>query len=65
MKITADFSYRRNGLFVRIFPETPEAVGVWNTEIATKTGGTGNVLAIEFPQIRAALISAGYTIRKM
>jgi hypothetical protein len=44
-----DFTYRSDGVFVSIFPESPEAIKVWNEEIAPKTDSTAspsNVMAI-------------------
>lgn len=59
-----DFTYANDGLFVKIIPESTEAIKVWNEEIAPKTANTGKVLAVEFPTVKSQLIKAGFTIRK-
>lgn len=60
----ADFTYRDDGVFTSIMPETPQAVEAWNTVIAPQTDDTGKVLSIHFPSVKAQLEAAGYSVRK-
>lgn len=57
-----DFTYREEGAFVRLYPETPEAVREWNEEIGPKTGGA--ILVVHFPDVLSQLKAAGYVVHK-
>jgi hypothetical protein len=59
-----DFTYRSDGVFVSIFPESPEAIKVWNEEIAPKTDSTGKILAAHWEETRLALKRNGYSVRQ-
>lgn len=58
-----DFTYRRQGLFVQIFPENEQATEEWNREIGPKTDGTGKVLSVEWPLVLSQLQAAGFTVK--
>lgn len=58
-----DFSYRINGMFAFILPESPtgeKAMG----QVMEMTNGTGKVFAVQLNALKADLHRAGYTIRK-
>ncbi len=58
-----DFSYRINGMFAFILPESPageKAMG----QVMEMTDGTGKVFAVQLNALKADLHRAGYTIRK-
>lgn len=59
----ADFTYTRDGMFTALLPENDAAVRAWN-ELAAETDGTGKVFNHHFPQLRAALKRAGFTVKK-
>ena len=59
----SDFSYRIDGMFALILPESPageKAMG----QVMEMTDGTGKVFSCQVNALRADLHKAGYTIRK-
>lgn len=59
----ADLSYRRSGMFVDFYPNTPQGQKAWN-ELHAQNGGSASVMFIHAPAVIASLKSAGYTVRK-
>ena len=58
-----DFSYRINGMFAFIMPESPAGEKAM-PELLKTTNGTGKVFALHLGALKAAMHRAGYTIRK-
>lgn len=61
--MTMDFSYRIEGMFALILPESSageKAMG----ELLRMTEGTAKVFAFQLDALKADLHAAGYTIRK-
>ena len=59
----SDFSYRINGMFAFILPESPageKAMG----QVMEMTDGTGKVFSVQLNALKAAMHRAGYTISK-
>jgi hypothetical protein len=58
-----DFSYRIEGMFALVLPESPageKAMG----QLMRMTDGTAKVFAYQIEALKADLHAAGYTIRK-
>jgi hypothetical protein len=60
----SDFSYVISGMWVSLFPNTPEAIEAFDGPIAAQSEGTGEFLAIHLPSIRSQLRAAGFTLTK-
>ncbi len=58
-----DFSYRIDGMFALILPESPAGEKAM-PELMAMTDGTAKVFATQLQALKADLHRAGYTIRK-
>jgi hypothetical protein len=59
----ADFSYRINGMFALILPESPNGEAAMG-QVMEMTDGTAKVFAYQLNALKADLHRAGYTIKK-
>jgi hypothetical protein len=59
----ADFSYRINGMFALILPESPNGEAAMG-QVMEMTDGTAKVFAYQLNALKADLHRAGYTIIK-
>lgn len=61
--MTTDFEYIRGDLFTQVIPVTEDAIHEWNVAIAPATAGSGKLMTVEWPSVRAQLEAAGYKVR--
>lgn len=61
--MTPDLTYKRHGLFISFYAETPHGLNAW-AQMAKQTDGTGKVIYWQLADVLKQLSDAGYSVEE-